>query len=157
MNKKNSKKIVFIILIALLLVALIISAYFRFPEIVSKFSKRTQEISKEVIEDIQQNIQDIYNPKTVLASKFAQYKETPVNFNPQVPFYRVKSDLSNIENIDDFSFSETEKKLLAQNAFAVRLAPYNNEFFSIYEANRYGYTPNFITADSILQDRKSVV
>ena len=149
MNKKNSKKIVFIILIALMLIALIISAYFRFPEIISKFSKKTQEISKEVIEDI---LQDVYNPKTVLASKFAQYKEIPVNFKPQVPFYRVKSDLSNIENIDDFSFSEAEKKLLAQNAFAVRLAPYNNEFFSIYESNRYGYTPNFITTDSILHN-----
>ncbi len=152
MNKNNSKKIIFIILIALMLIALILSAYFRFPSIISKFSKKTQETGREVVEDIQQNVQDIYNPKTVLASKFAQYKETPINFKPQVPFYKVKSDLSNIENIDDFSFSEAEKKLLAKNAFAVRLTPYNNEFFSIYESNRYGYTPNFITTDSILHN-----
>lgn len=152
MNKNNDKKIIFIILVALVLVAFVFSAYFMFPQIISKFSKKTQEISKEVVEDIQQNIQDIYNPKIVLASKFAEYREVSVDFKPQVPAYRVEPDLSNIENIDDFSFSEAEKKLLVQNAFTVRLVPHNNEFFSIYEANRYEYKPNFITTDSILHN-----
>jgi len=41
--------------------------------------------------------------------------------------------------------------LLVKNAFVVQPS-YNNEFFPLYESNRYSYTPSFITTDSILHN-----
>ncbi|MFA5420642.1 MAG: DUF3160 domain-containing protein [Patescibacteria group bacterium] len=141
MNKKNS----LIAFIIPMIVVVALSVYFIFPETFSKLFQKTQELTKEVVNNV-------YSPEVVLDSKFAEYKEVPVNFNPQVPSYSVRSDLSNVENIDNFYFSEAEKKLLLQNAFVVRLSSHNNEFFPIYESNRYSYIPSFITTDSILHN-----
>ncbi len=78
-------------------------------------------------------------------------KKEHKNIIPNVTSYSVKEDLSNVTNINDFSFSGGQKEKLAKNAFVV--APgYGNEFFSLYESNRYDYTPNFITTDSILHN-----
>ncbi len=87
----------------------------------------------------------------VLASRFAPYKEEVVNVNPKVPTYSVDKKLDNVTNANDFNFSDTEEKLLVKNAFVVKRSFYN-EFFQIYERNRYKYIPNFITTDSILHN-----
>lgn len=72
-------------------------------------------------------------------------------YNAAVPSYTVESDLSNIENLEQFgSFSEKQKELLAKNGFVV--TPKKEEqLFYIYENNEYLMTPSFVTVDSVLQ------
>src|SRR3989338_7467200 len=94
---------------------------------------------------------DIIKPAAVFASAFATYTETPVNITPKVPAYSVNQDLGNVSNASDFTLSAEAKNLLVKNAFVVRPA-YNNEFFPLYESNRYSYTPNFVTTDSMLHN-----
>ncbi|MDD4358565.1 MAG: DUF3160 domain-containing protein [Candidatus Pacebacteria bacterium] len=102
-------------------------------------------------ENVQKIVEEIYTPSMTFASKFATYEEIPVNAAPSIPAYIVKKDLSNISNVNDFKFSEKQKDLLAQNAFVVSPS-HQNEFFSLYESNRYFSVPNFITTDSMLHN-----
>src|SRR3989344_5208455 len=123
------------ILGAVVIIAL--AVYFVLP-------KSGQEIIKKTAEDI-------YKPAVAFASKFATYEEVPVNVSPKIPVYSVSNDLSNVSNASDFTFSTEAQNLLVKNAFVVKPA-YNNEFFPLYESNRYSYTPNFVTTDSMLHN-----
>ncbi|MBU1921690.1 DUF3160 domain-containing protein [Patescibacteria group bacterium] len=96
-------------------------------------------------------VDDIYKPKAAQASKFAEYEEVAVNINPQVADYTVSQGLTNVINADDFVFSQDAEDLFVKNGFVVIPAKYD-EFFSVYEMNRYADTPNFITTDSILHN-----
>lgn len=87
----------------------------------------------------------------VFASKFATYEEVPVNINPKIPPHSVDKNLANITNKDDFTFSESARNLLVKNAFIVVPADHQ-EFFSIYENNRYSQLPSFVTTDSMLHN-----
>jgi len=102
-------------------------------------------------EAIKKTAEDIYKPAVVFASKFAIYEEVSVNISPKVPAYSVSQNLNNVTNASDFNFSDAAKNLLVKNAFVVKPS-YNNEFFPLYESNRYSYTPNFITTDSMLHN-----
>lgn len=99
------------------------------------------------------NINDelISESPTIYSSSFASYQSMPTIAKPQVPAYKVSLDLSNITNIEDYTISEAMKEMLVENAFAVRTAQHD-EFFPLYEENRYNYTPSFITTDSILHN-----
>ncbi|MFA5990861.1 MAG: DUF3160 domain-containing protein [Candidatus Doudnabacteria bacterium] len=101
------------------------------------------------------------SPNKAIASGFGVYVEPSVNFKPQVPAFSTDNNLSNLENRDlflttDFSnsriLSDGAKNLLAKNLFAVVPTWRSDEFFQIYEANRYSYIPNFVTTDSILHN-----
>jgi hypothetical protein len=138
MPEPKSKKKVWIvsgILGAVVIIAL--AVYFVLP-------KSGQDIIKKTAEDI-------YKPAVAFASKFATYEEVPVNISPKVPAYSVSQNLNNVTNASDFTFSDAAKNLLVKNAFVVKPS-YNNEFFQLYESNRYSYTPSFITTDSMLHN-----
>jgi len=138
MPKPKSKKKIWVIsgiLGALIVIGL--AVYFALP-------KSGREVIKKTAKDI-------YKPAVTFASKFATYEEVPVNISPKVPAYSVSQDLSNVTNASDFNFSDAAKNLLVKNAFVVKPA-YYNEFFPLYESNRYKYIPNFITTDSILHN-----
>ncbi len=132
---KNKLLIISVILGVLILVA--IATYFIIP-------KSGQDIIKKTAENI-------YKPVVVFASNFATYEEVPVNITPKIPAYSINQDLSNVSNASDFTFSAEAKNLLTKNAFVVKPG-YNNEFYPLYESNRYNYTPNFVTTDSILHN-----
>jgi len=100
---------------------------------------------------IKKNAEEIYKPAVALATKFSTYEEEAVNISPKIPDYSVNKDLNNVINAKDFTFSEEAKNLLVKNAFVVKPS-YNNEFFPLYESNRYSYTPSFITTDSMLHN-----
>lgn len=85
------------------------------------------------------------------ANKFAQYPDLIKQIAPQVKPYKVATDFSNITNFNDYKFSAEQKKLLVANAFIV-VPKENLEFFEIYEGNRYGNLPNFVTTDSLLHN-----
>jgi hypothetical protein len=82
---------------------------------------------------------------------FAVYHEVPVDLKPSVAAYQVSADLSNVINRDRFAFSGEAEKLLSKNGFLVTPSPMQ-EFFSIYEINRYDMTPNFITTDAMMHN-----
>ncbi|MFA7171690.1 MAG: DUF3160 domain-containing protein, partial [Candidatus Paceibacterota bacterium] len=63
--------------------------------------------------------------------------------------YTVDADLGNVTNAGDFTLSDDAKALLVKNAFAV-ISSNKEEFYPLYESNRYGQIPNFITTDSTL-------
>ncbi|OQX51124.1 hypothetical protein B5M47_01860 [candidate division CPR3 bacterium 4484_211] len=138
MPEPKSKKKVWIvsgILGAVIVISL--AVYFVLPRFGQEAIKKTDE--------------DIYRPAVVFASKFATYEEVPVNISPKIPAYSVSQNLRNVTNASDFSFSDAAKNLLVKNAFVVKPSSHN-EFFPLYESNRYSYTPSFITTDSILHN-----
>ena len=138
MPEPKPKKKVWIIsgiLGAVVIIAL--AVYFVLP-------KSGQDIIKKTAEDI-------YKPAGAFASKFATYEEVPVNISPKIPAYSVSQNLSNVTNASDFTFSDAAKNLLVKNAFVVKPS-YNNEFFPLYESNRYSHTPSFITTDSMVHN-----
>jgi len=138
MPEPKPKKKVWIIsgiLGAVVIIAL--AVYFVLP-------KSGQDIIKKTAEDI-------YKPAVAFASKFATYEEVPVNISPKIPAYSVSQNLSNVTNASDFTFSDAAKNLLVKNAFVVKPS-YNNEFFPLYESNRYSHTPSFITTDSMVHN-----
>ncbi|HAG69043.1 MAG TPA: hypothetical protein DCL38_03625 [Lachnospiraceae bacterium] len=71
------------------------------------------------------------------------------SISPKLEPYEVKEDLSNVINADQFYLQEGAKEKLARNSFVV-LEWGGDEFFDVYEPNRYDYIPNFITVDSML-------
>lgn len=74
----------------------------------------------------------------------------PIKFEANVEPYRVKEDLSNIENLDQFGdFTEEQLKLLKENNFFVNPTDVEQLFY-IYEDNEYKSIPSFITTDSVL-------
>lgn len=100
---------------------------------------------------VKETVEEFIIPPAVSAQKFADYEEVSVNITPQVASYSIEKDLSNVINTDQFYLSDKAQDLLAQNGFVVTPA-YWEEFFSLYERNRYSYIPNFITTDSMLHN-----
>ena len=77
-------------------------------------------------------------------------KETKlVDITPCVTSYTVDAGLSNVENTWQFYFTDEEKEKIEKNGFVVSGSA-GSEFFEIYEQNRYGLIPNFITVDSLM-------
>jgi len=75
----------------------------------------------------------------------------PTKYKANVKPYKVNSDLSNIENLQQFGeFTKEQKELLAKNSFVVNPTK-QEQIFYIYEDNEYKDIPSFITTDSVLQ------
>lgn len=77
-------------------------------------------------------------------------EEAPAAVKPSVPSQMVSAGLSNVSNLDQFHLTAEEMDLLEKNMFVVRSGSYYDEFFERYESNRYVYTPNFVTVDSMM-------
>ena len=120
---------------------------------VGEVSVRTQESSHD--QSGTQSSQDPLSGDAVLTNIAARqmiktdYAKTEKAYVPSVAAYQVKADLSNVKDINRYYLSNEEKQLLAANNFFVRESQYN-EFFNIYEGNRYGKFPNFVTTDSMM-------
>ncbi|MEN6314675.1 MAG: DUF3160 domain-containing protein, partial [Clostridiaceae bacterium] len=86
-----------------------------------------------------------------LAEKYTEPEFKLSEYAKEVSPYKVKSDLSNIENLEQFGkFSADQKKLLSKNGFVVTPST-EEQLFYIYERNLYLKLPSFVTADSVLQ------
>jgi len=139
------QKIKFLVLFGILGIFVIVAITSYFITRKSDHSAINQKASKKTPENINKPV------AVAFASDFAAYEEVPVNINPKIPAYSVSPDLNGISNVNDFELSENAEKLLVKNGFVVQPA-YNDEFFSLYESNRYSFTPNFITVDSMLHN-----
>lgn len=135
--KPKKTKALIILGIVGILVIVALAVYFIIPHTEQETIKKTAE--------------NLYKPAAASASKFATYEEIAVNINPKIPAYSVNQDLSNITNTKDFNFSDVAKNLLIENGFVVTPS-YGDEFYPMYESNRYSYTPSFITTDSMLHN-----
>jgi hypothetical protein len=89
--------------------------------------------------------------RTAAASEFANYPDYTVDLHPTVKPYSVAHDLSNVENSNRFEFSPAAQELLVKNGFVV-VPSWGEEFYMMYEPNRYDSIPNFITTDSMLHN-----
>jgi len=87
--------------------------------------------------------------KTANADSFAVWQDNEVDYTPAVPAYSIKHDLSNVVYANIVNGPDSAKEYLAKNGFVVSEGWYD-EYFSIYEDNRYEYTPSFVTTDSVL-------
>ena len=64
--------------------------------------------------------------------------------------YTVEPGLTNVLNYSDVEYlTEGAKKQIEEQYFTVRDG-WSDEFFEIYESNTYGYTPSFVTVDSMM-------
>lgn len=72
---------------------------------------------------------------------------------PNLPTYTVEPDLSNVliaQNMPMDYWSEEAIATLAQNGFLVKSDTYLDEFYQLYEGNRYSLIPNYVTTDAML-------
>jgi hypothetical protein len=101
---------------------------------------------------------DGYNPYPdgpTIRTSFTDYTSADdyeIVENPSVEDYEVNEDFSNVINADRYSNllgNEDFKNKLLQNGFVVTDGG-NDEFWQIYESNRYKYLANFVTTDSVL-------
>ncbi|MFA6410762.1 MAG: DUF3160 domain-containing protein [Candidatus Buchananbacteria bacterium] len=104
-----------------------------------------------LVENIKNQVSSLIGSPIVLAQDFASYSEPKVEVSPAIVKYQVATDLNNISNLSNFTLSDQAKNLIAKNNFVV-MPGYAQEFFSIYESNRYAFVPSFITTDSILHN-----
>lgn len=77
----------------------------------------------------------------------AAEKDTPVT--PSVQPYSVSEGLPEVVNLDQFYLTDGQMQLLEQNLFVVT-GSYYNEFYQLYESNRYARVPNYVTVDSLM-------
>lgn len=68
---------------------------------------------------------------------------------PSVEMYSIAPDLGNIDNLWQFYLTDGVADKLARNGFVV-CGNAGSEFFGIYEENRYGMIPGFVTVDSMM-------
>ena len=69
--------------------------------------------------------------------------------NPHAPQTAVSDDLSNVDNLDWYYLSDAQLDKLRQYGFFCQLED-GDEFFEMYEMNRYSLLPNFVTVDAML-------
>lgn len=94
-------------------------------------------------------VTEIPSSPVITEGHFAEFKEIATSFKPQVVAAKPKEDLSNIENAADFEWLvKNNKELLVKNHFVVTKG-WGDEFFPLYESNRYSFIPSFITTDSV--------
>lgn len=108
---------------------------------------------KNVLEqNASQNAQQAGAATTSLSSTTKRGDDPSSTSNPygSTSTYTVDSDLSNVTNLNDVFVPQSVQPLLAQNDFAVLEGAGGNEFFDVYEFNRYNLYPSFVTTDSIL-------
>ncbi len=102
-------------------------------------------------------------PENVTVITLARMSERPmllstvsnpgIDVTPSVAPYTIEPDLSNITNLDQFYWlmnDGNQAALLARNGFLVDSDSRSNEFYEIYEINRYAQIPNFVTVDSLM-------
>jgi len=110
-------------------------------------NKTPEEMAKDE-EKRNEELKNMEVPEAEAAS-FGEWKDIPVSYKPSVEDYEIASDLSNVEYAADMNAPEGTAEVLAENGFAVT-GGYYDEYFSLYEDNRYNYMPSFVTTDSVL-------
>ena len=151
-NKPKKKKTWLIILIVIIGI-LIIGGGTALGFGLYIYNQVKEEATKDnVVEEVIEQAEEVAIGQEVSSSNFGTWKDVKVEYSPQVPTYTVKKDLSDTLNPKLVEgFSDEAKNQLVENKFIVTPG-YDEEFFTLYDANRYDYVPSFITTDSILHN-----
>lgn len=74
------------------------------------------------------------------------------SLTPCVEKYYALEDLCDVYNVDQFEYILTDelKKRLSEDYFFIDSTYDQEEFYEVYEGNRYGMIPSFITVDSLM-------
>ena len=83
-------------------------------------------------------------------SFFDSIKVKPADVKPAAASYTIESDLSNVSGNQVKWLPDRAKTMMAENGFYINTAAGQDEFWSIYESNRYSMEPNFVTVDSMM-------
>lgn len=78
-----------------------------------------------------------------------EIKDRETDVTPSVEPYTVEADLSNVDNLWQFYLLDEVQEKLVQNGFVV-CGEAGNEFFEVYEYNRYDQIASFVTVDSLM-------
>lgn len=75
--------------------------------------------------------------------------------SPAAATFSLEGDLANVINAEDFQYyleNEDVRRMLTENGFVVIHSSWGgyDEFFGLYESNRYVMTPNFVTTDAMM-------
>ena len=136
-NFKSPKVILTIIGLVILVIGVAVYAFLSLYPREPKEEKPTTLPSPPSVQEIEKG-------------KFADFPEISVDIKPKVADYKVESNFTNIQNFKDFEWlADPAKEKLQKNAFVVTQG-WDDEFYPLYEMNKYGKTPNFITTDSVL-------
>jgi len=164
----HKKLSIVILILAILIICIIVTigGYL----IYKLFTKESTEIT-----DVELQEESPSEDVNYLSSKkpFADINIEIASYTPSIALYQISDNYSEISNLARFNFDEETKEMLLNNYFvAIRSTQVNtdsyqtidyeesyfqegidskyNEFFPIYEENRYNAVPSFITTDSIL-------
>ncbi|MBN1350353.1 DUF3160 domain-containing protein [candidate division KSB1 bacterium] len=90
-----------------------------------------------------------------IQTEFGLYQPMLITVVPDAEPYQIAPDFSNIQNFNDFRFSDSEKQLLLQNHFIVNarrdtLGTGYKEIYDIYNECREYNIPIFVTTDALL-------
>ena len=106
----------------------------------------TKPDGEEAVTELPEDIPANGNGRPSLLSMEAPIEEM---VTPNVSPYTVDADLGNVENLWQFYMTEEMAAKLSANGFVV-WDDAGNEFFEVYEWNRYSLIPNFVTVDSMM-------
>jgi hypothetical protein len=91
----------------------------------------------------------LFVQKGVLDQTTQGQKETTFGMDSRESGYKMSAEWRNA--ISASGYNSDGKEIFLKNGFVVIPSTYK-EFYPIYESNRYDYTPNFITTDSLLHN-----
>lgn len=173
-KKKKSAKPAIIAIASILGVAVIgAGGYFLWDQVLSEKINPPREIveideededveetvSEEVVTEPVEEQQPVVSeePDTMVAEVLERTSfidsNTQLNYNadlvPCVDDYYVEADLSNVVNLNQFYFSDSQRQALYEDGFFVMNGG-SSEFSDEYEFNRYSQVPNFVTVDSLM-------
>lgn len=121
------------------------------PVSVTKPASEPAGVTKAASEPVAEKLLTLNNEWSLVKSFEAidlNYQDTEIKAN--VPSYTVAKDLSNIENIGQFSgFTKKQTSMLATNGFLV-LPGNNSRIYYTYDDNEYKGIPNFVSSDCAL-------
>lgn len=121
------------------------------PQKPSKNECSTEEIVSEEIKEEKTDQEEISVIPASLSFVTEENAYQPLDFTAKAPEYSIAADLSNIENMEQFSnLTEKQREMIAQNGFVV-IPTDSEQLFYLYEENTYKNIPNFVTVDSVLQ------
>lgn len=111
----------------------------------------TEETAKEESKEGEKDQEEIFVSPASLSFVTQENAYQPLAFTANAPEYSVAADLSNIENMEQFTnLTEKQREMIAQNGFVV-IPTDSEQLFYLYEENTYKNIPNFVTTDSVLQ------
>ena len=86
-----------------------------------------------------------------VSNSFADYIPYDESFIPNAPVYSLGTGLSNIVNMNQFSFlTSAERSLIEKNGFVVVPQSYYKQIYEIMDQNHELGIPQFVTTDSVL-------